>query len=179
MARIDWKRGRWGAEVETQQIADALRGYQPAFGDQISYFRFDLSRSVEHNVYDEATGTGRAFDGPVEVPVLHVIHDFGGNTLEEGGLYSNDEMEVVCGFRQLSRTGLTHADLRNGRYLRDRIAYDDKLFRVLEINVSGQIVRSDIVVSIRATQLKSDEIVDDQMFRQYVTDPNRLGATGP
>lgn len=179
MTRLDWKRGRWGAEVETQQIAEGLRGYQPAFGDQIGYFRFDLSRSVEHNVYDEATSTGRAFDGPIEVPVLHVIHEFGGDTLEEAGLYTNDELQVTCAFRQLSRTGLTHTDLRNGRYLRDRIAYDDKLFRVLEINVRGQIVRSDIVVGIRAVQLKSDEIVDDVMFRQYVQDPNRLGASGP
>lgn len=179
MARIDWKRGRFGAEVETQQIADALRGYQPAFGDQISYFRFDLSRSVEHNVYDEATATGRAFDGPVEVPVLHVVHEFGGDTLDEAGLYTNDEIQITCGFRQLGRTGLTHTDLRNGRYLRDRLAYDDKLFRVLEMAIRGQIVRSDIIVTIRATQLKSDEIVDDVMFRQYVQDPNRLGATGP
>lgn len=179
MARIDWKRGRWGAEVETQQIADALRGYQPAFGDQISYFRFDLSRSVKDSIYDEAISTGRAFNGPVDIPVLHVIHDFGENTLEDAGLYTNDEIQVTCGFRQLSRTGLTHVDLRNGRYLRDRLAYDDKLFRVLGMSVHGQIVRSDIIITIRATQLKSDEIADDAMFRQYVQDPNRLGATGP
>lgn len=179
MARIDWKRGRWGAEIETQQIADALRGYQPAFGDQISYYRFDYSHSVEHNVYDEAVGTGRAFSGPIEVPVLHVIHEFGGDTLDESGFYTNDEIQVTSGFRQLSRTGLTHTDLRNGRYLRDRFAYDDKLFRVLKMSIKGQIVRSDIVISIRATQLKSDEIADDQMFRQYAQDPNRLGATGP
>jgi hypothetical protein len=178
VARIDWKRGRWGAEIETQQIADALHGYQPAFGDQVSYFRFDLSHSVKHNVYDEATSTGRAFKGPVEVPVLHVIHEFGGDTLNEAGFYTNDELQVTCGFRQLGRTGLTHADLRNGRYLRDRIAYDDKLYRILEMDIRGQLVRSDIVVGIRGVQLKSDEIVDDGMFRQYMSDPNRLGASG-
>lgn len=143
------------------------------------YFRFDLAHSVEHNVYDEATGTGRAFKGPVEVPVLHVVHDFGGDSLDEAGFYTNDEIQVKCGYRQLSRTGMTHSDLRNGRYLRDRIAYDDKLFRVLAMDIRGQIVRSDIVVGIRAVQLKSDEIVDDAMFRQYVTDPSGLGATGP
>lgn len=179
MARIDWKRGRWGAEVETQQIADALRGWQPAFGDQVSYYRFDYAHSVEHNVYDEAVGTGRAFSGPIDVPALHVIHDFGGDTLDESGFYTNDEIRVTCGFRQLARTGLTHADLRNGRYLRDRLAYDDKLFRILAMAVQGQIVRSDIVVTIRAVQLKGDEIADDALFAQYAVDPNRLGATGP
>lgn len=179
MSRIDWKRGRWGAEVETQQIADALRAYQPAFGDQISYYRFDYSHSVKHNIYDEAVGTGRAFSGPIEVPVLHVVHEFGGDTLDESGFYTNDEIQVTCGFRQLARTGLVHADLRNGRYLRDRLAYDDKLFRILQMSIRGQIVRSDIVVVMRAVQLKADEIPNDVVFRQYVSDPNRLGATGP
>ena len=179
VGRADWKRGRWSAEVETQEIAEGIRAYQPGFGDQVLYFRYDYSRSVEHPVYDEAMSAGRVFKGPVEVQVVHVVHSFGGDTLEEAGFYTNDALEVTCGFRQLSRAGLTHADLRNARYLRDRIAYDGKLFRVLEMSIEGQIVRSDVIVSIKAVQLKSDEIADDPSFAQYAVDPNRLGYTGP
>lgn len=177
--RGDWKRGRWSAEVETRQIAEGLRGFQPGFGDHILYFRFDYDRSVKHAVYDEAVSVGRVFKEPLEVPALHVVHAFGGDTLEETGFYSNDEIEVSCGFDQLIRTGLSHMDLRNARYLRDRFAYDGKLFRVLEMSIQGQIVRTDIVTTIKAMQLKADEIGDDPMFAQYAVDPSRLGYTGP
>ncbi|MFE9834031.1 hypothetical protein ACFYP4_02610 [Streptomyces sp. NPDC005551] len=177
MGRADWKRGRWSPEVETQAIADGLRGYQPQFGDEIAYFRYDFAHSVKHNVYDEAAGPGRAFKGPVAVPALSVVHSFGGDTLEETGFYTNDEIEVVCGFRQLGRTGLSHADLRNERYLRDRLAYDGKLFRVLAMSIRGQIVRSDVVATIRATQLKPDEISNDVLFAQYAVSHSRLGHT--
>lgn len=179
MSRIDWKRGRWGAEVETQQIGDALRGYQPAFGDQINYYRFDFTNSVKHNVYDESSGAGRVFKGPIEVPALRVTHTFGGDMLEETGFYTNDQIQVTAGFRQLARTGLTHADLRNGRYLRDRLAYDDKLFRVLGMAIEGQIVRTDIIVTITATQLKPDEIADDAAFSAYAIDHSGLGNANP
>lgn len=170
MSRMDWKRGRWSAEVETQKIGDALRGYQPAFGDQMLYYRFDFQNSQESNIYDEATGTGRVYKGSIEVPVLHVVHTMGGDDLEEAGFYTNDQIQITVAFRQFSRTGMTHADLRNGSYLRDRLAYDDKLFRVLGMAIQGQIVRSDLVVSIDAVQVKSDEVVDDVQFAEYAVD---------
>jgi hypothetical protein len=179
VSRADWKRGRFSAEVETQQIAEGLRGYQSGFGDQVLYFRFDFSRSVKHSVYDEAVSTGRVFKGPIEVPVLHVVHGFGGDTLEDTGFYTTDELKVTCSFQQLSHTGLTHADLRNGRYLRDRMAYDGKLFRVLEMSIHGQIVRADTIAVIRAVQLKADEIEDDATFGQYAVDSVALTDPSP
>ncbi|MFH9606862.1 hypothetical protein [Streptomyces sp. NPDC017448] len=174
MSRLDWKRGRWSAEVEVQQIGDGLRGYQPAYGDQVSYWRFDYEKSKKHSVYEEAVEEGRQFIGPHEVPVLDVLHGFGGNELHEGGFYTNDTLRVTCGFRQLSRTGLTNTDLRTSAYLRDRMAYDGKLFRLLSITVQGQIQRTDVVVELNAVQLKPDEIVNDPLFVQYARDPQAL-----
>lgn len=170
MSRLDWKRSRWSAEVETQQIADGLRGYQPAFGDQVLYFRYDYARSTRHAVYDEAVEGGRVFSGPVELPVLDVVHAMGDVEQHEGGFYTSDSVEVMASFRQMSRTGLTHADLRTGRYLRDRLAYDGKLFRVREMRILGQLQRTDVSVVIEARQLKHDEIVHDPLFAQYAVD---------
>ncbi|MFJ1700399.1 hypothetical protein ACIOHC_36010 [Streptomyces sp. NPDC088252] len=174
MSRLDWKRGRWSAEVETQQIGDGLRGYQPAYGDQVTYWRFDYKKSQRHPVYDEASEVGRQFIGPHEIPVLDVIHGYGGDELHEGGFYTNDSLRVTCGFRQISRVGLTHADLRTAAYLRDRVAYDGKLFRVLSMKIQGQIQRSDVVVEINAAQLKSDEVANDPLFAQYAVDPQAI-----
>lgn len=174
MGRLDWKRGRWSAGVETEQIADGLRGYQPAFGDQVLYFRYDYKASLRHSVYDEAVSTGRRFSGPVELPVLDVVHTMGEVEQVDEGFYTVDTLRVSSGFRQISRTGLTHADLLNGAYLRDRIAYDGRLFRVLEMRVLGQIQRADVSVEVKATQLKPDEIVMDPQFRQYALDSTAL-----
>lgn len=174
MSRLDWKRGRWSAEVETQQIGEGLRAYQPAYGDQVTYWRFDYERSKRHSVYDEAIEEGRQFIGPHEVPVLDVIHTFGGDDLHEGGFTTNDSLRVTCSFRQISRVGLTNTDLRTSAYLRDRVAYDGKLFRVMSMKIQGQIQRSDVVVDISATQLKPDEIVNDPMFASYTSDPTAL-----
>lgn len=173
---MDWKRGRWGAELETQKIGDALRGWQPAFGDIITYYRFDFASSEESNIYDESIGTGRHFKGPVEVPVLHVIQTMGEDELDERGFYTNDTISVTCGFRQLARTGLQWVDLRNGSYLRDRFAYNDKLFRILGMATQGKLVRSYLIVEVTAVQLKTDEIADDAQFSQYAVDPMAIGA---
>lgn len=174
MGRLDWKRGRWSAGVETEQIADGLRGYQPAFGDHITYFRFDFEKSQRHAVYDESVSVGRQFAGPIEVPVLDVIHAMGAVENIDEGFYTVDSLRVSCGFRQLGRTGLTDSDLRNSGYLRDRIAYDGRLFRVKEMRVLGQIQRADVTVEINAVQLKTDELVNDPQFAQYAADPTAV-----
>lgn len=174
MSRADWKRGRFSAEVETQEISEGLRGYQPAYGDHIDYFRYDYGRSTKHAVYDEAVESGRVFAGAVDVPVLDVRHGMGEVQNEQDGFYTVGALEISASFRQLSRTGLTDIDLRNARYLRDRIAYDGRLFRVRGMRVKGQIQRSDVVVEMSAVQLKPDELVNDPQFAQYVIDPTAL-----
>lgn len=174
MVRLDWKRGRWTAEVETQKIAEGLRGWQPAWGDQISYYRWNYSASTRHSVYDEAIEGGRVFHGPVEVPVLSAVHVETEDALAEGGFYTNDQIQVNANFRQLARTGLTRADLRTNSYQRDRIAYDGALFRVLEMRILGQIQRHDVAVVINAVQIKSDEIPNDPSFAPYAVNPMEL-----
>lgn len=135
------------------------------------YYRYDHERSQKHPVYDEAILAGRVFLGPIELPVLDVTHRMGEVELADGGFYTNDIVQANCAFRQLARTGLTNTDLRTSSYLRDRFAYDGKLFRVLEMRILGQLQRSDIVIEINATQLKLDEIVNDPQFAQYAVDP--------
>lgn len=171
MPRLDWKRGRWTSEVETQKIAEGLRGWQPAWGDQIVYFRWDYSRSTRHPVYDEAIDGGRVFHGPIEVPVLSAVHAEAADQQGEGGFYTTDSLQINASFRQLARTGLTRTDLRTGSYQRDRIAYDGMLFRALEMRILGQIQRHDVTIVINAVQLKSDEIPNDPEFAAYAVNP--------
>jgi hypothetical protein len=167
MSRLDWKEGgRFDRKREAQSIEAALRGYQNAqIEDEIGYFRFWKERSETHAVYDEPTGGGLVFHPQVDIPVLHVTHNEGPTQDTEGGFYFVDDIYVTASFSQFSRTGLTEADLRHNNYLRDRIYYDTRLFRVQQIHVTGQISQTDFMVSIEGSQLKPDEYILDPQFR--------------
>lgn len=173
--RADWKRGRFGINAETTFIHRALRGWQNRTGDSVTYFRFQRAESDMHDVYDEATGAGRVFYGRWQVPALHVTHVESGNTdPRDSGLYITDTLRVVLEYDQLVKFGLTEMDIKHGTFQRDRIAYDNTLYAVQRVNILGQIRRRDVVVVIEAQQIRNDELVNDPMFNQYLSDPTQL-----
>jgi hypothetical protein len=167
MARLDWKRGRFGADYETYEINSALSGYQSNFGDVIDYYRFIKSESRVNDIYDEGDLVGKVFADPIRLPVLHVIHQEGPNEDEDTGFYYNDDLNVTASFSQITRAGLTLADLETQRYLKDRMVYNGKPFRVTAINILGQIQQRDVIVGIEGTQLRGDELVNDLQFAQW------------
>lgn len=120
-----------------------------------------------HNIYDEGTAGGRVYNGPIDLPCLQVIHEEGGDSDGERGFYFNDDLHVTLSFATYKRAGFPTPDLTTSDYLRDRMVYDNKVFRVMKINILGQIQQRDIVVSIEATQVKPDELVFDQQFSRY------------
>jgi hypothetical protein len=173
--RSDWKRGRFNINAETTFIHRALRGWQNRTGDSITYFRFQFAESDIHEVYDEATGAGRVYYGRWQVPALHVTHVESGNEEpRDSGLYVTDTLRAVLEYDQLTKFGLTEMDIKHGSFQRDRIAYDNALYGVQQVSILGQIRRRDVVVVIEAQQLRNDELVNDPMFQDYLTDPTQL-----
>lgn len=166
MSRLDWKEGgRFDRMREQQSIDAALRGYQNAeIEDEITYLRYWPEQSAMHAVYDEPTGVGLQFHPPVDVPVLHATHNEGANQDTETGFYFVDDLYVTMSYSQFARTGLIEADVRTQNYLRDRVIYDGKAFRVTQMHVTGQISQTDFVVSLEGSQLKPDEYILDQHF---------------
>ena len=148
MARLDWKRGRFSPDLETNEIESGLRGYQDGYGDHVDYFHFLRDASVMHDIYDEGTEAGRVYNGPIALPVLQVIHEEAGNEDSDIGFYYSDDLHVTLSFDAFKRAGFPHPDLATSDYLRDRIVYDNKVFRVMKISVLGQIQRRDLIVSI-------------------------------
>lgn len=173
-SRLDWKNGRFNINTETTLIHRGLRGWQRQIGDSVIWWRFDYAQSQMDPIYDEGTSVGRVFYGPWTIPTIHCEHIEGTNTEpRDEGLYQVDELHVIAEFRQIQEVGLTFMDLRTGNYQRDRLAYDNKLFQIQECLVLGQIRRRDIIVSITATQIKNDELVDDPQFSAYLIDPTQ------
>lgn len=158
-------------DYETNEIEGAVRGRQDLAGDQILYYRFDSTASVEDTLYDEATGAGRVFAGPFPIPVMHVTHEEGPVEQRREGFYYNDQIHITAGYNMVRRLGLTNMDINTQTYLKDRIVYDGKVFRVLNIQILGQIQRRDIIVAIDATQMQPDEFTGDPQFVAYATTP--------
>lgn len=171
MSRLDWKRGRFSMDLETNEIEGALRGRQDQTGDEVHYYRFLEADSEMDDLYDEGSGAGRVFAGPIPVPVMHATHEEGPAEQRREGFYYNDNLHVTAGYVMLRRIGLTDMDINTQSYLKDRIVYDGRVFRVLKIEVLGQIQRRDVIVSLDATQMRADEFTGDPQFDSFATSP--------
>ena len=120
-----------------------------------------------HDIYDEGTEGGRKYNGPIKLSCLQVIHEEAGNEDTDIGFYYSDDLHVTLSFKTFEKAGFPHPDSDTAEYLRDRIVYDNKVFRVMKISILGQIQRRDVIVSIEATQVKGDELVNDSQFAKY------------
>lgn len=164
MSRLDWKNGRWTADVETDQIYFAARGWRDVSGDWVDYYRYNADATQVDPIYDEATGAGRIYYAPVRIPILHATLVPGENQNTNVGFYYNDTLTILCAFDQFTMTGMDYADVLEGDFLKDRVYYNQKVFRTLSMTPRGKIQERPITVAIECTQLKPDELIDDQAF---------------
>ena len=167
MGRLDYESGRFDADYEMNEISQTLRGWQSEFGDSVLYYRYWGEESEVNNIWDEASGVGRVWHPPAEVATLHVVHLEGGAEDRAQGQYYNDSITLTASFDQLRRLGMTEMDLQFQSYLRDRVVYDFRVFKVDRIAVMGQIQRRDPIVSIEGTQVKPDEMLNDVGFEAF------------
>lgn len=144
-----------------------MAGWRDVNGDWIFYYRFNPNTSQMDDVYDEAAGNGRVYDGPIRVPAIHVVHIQGQNEYGDMGFYYNDELTATVSFEQLAGVGLTYADVTAGQYLKDRLLYNDQIYRITQISSRGKIQERSVIVEITASQMKPDELVDDLQFKQW------------
>lgn len=172
MSRLDRKSGRFSADFETNEIHTSMADWQHPNGTTIDYYHFNAANSVMNDIYDEADGTGRAYDVFPNMPVLQVIREEGRNENRPEGFYYNDTLHVTAAFDQIRRAGLSRLDVEHEKWLNDRIVYDNRVFRITNIEIRGQIRNRDLVVGIDATQVKPDELIDDAQFASFYHDPN-------
>lgn len=172
MSRADWHRGRFDVDYyETKDINASLRGYQSVqVYDEVQYYRFSHNKSEMNDLFDEGDGVGKIYRPPVTVPCLHVNHSEGPNEDTDTGFYFNDDLHVTASFDQLFRTGLLFQDIRTNRYLKDRMVYDSRVFRVTNMQTLGQVRERDVIVAIQATLVKPDELVNDPQFAAFLTE---------
>ena len=167
MSRLDWKKGRYSADVETNSIFSGLEGWRAENGDWFNYYRFNAGASVMDDVYDEASGSGKSYFPPVRVPAIHVVHVQGENEYGDMGFYYNDQLTITVSFEQFSLVGMEYADITAGDYLKDRILYNGQVYRVVQMSSRRKIQERSIIIEISCQQLKPDELIDDAEFAQW------------
>ncbi|MCC3766044.1 hypothetical protein [Streptomyces sp. UNOC14_S4] len=167
MTRADRKRGRWSRAQASATIDRGLRAWATKTGDALTWYRYAPETSQADDVYDEGTGRGRIFWGPITVPLLSAYRDQGQADRTEQGLYQVAPLQVTASLRQMERVGLTAPDLYNYRYLRDWIGYDGRLFRIEDMQVLGRLNRRDTVVAMTFSEIKADELTSDPLFKAY------------
>jgi hypothetical protein len=91
----------------------------------------------------------------------------GDNQNTDMGFYYNDTLHVICAFDQFTTSGMDYADVLQQNYLKDRIYYNQKVFRVLSMAPSGKIQERPTMVAIDATQMRTDELVMDSLFMPW------------
>jgi hypothetical protein len=167
VSRLDGKRGRWTADVETDQIYTAMEGWRQTSGDWVDYYKFNAPSTTMNSIYDEANEQGRLYFPRIRIPVLHATVIAGENQNTDKGFYANDTLVVLCAFDQFVKSGMDFADVLQQNYLKDRIYYNQKVFRVLSMNPSGKIQERPTMIRVDATQLKPDELVEDSQFAPW------------
>lgn len=174
MSRLDYKEGRWAPRYETTEADRALLGTQSVWGDWIDYYRFSSETSVTHGVYDEPVAGGRWFSGPIRLPVMHMVRDEGMPGPSPGGIYWTDTSFFAVPYAGLVRAGLGTIDTEHGDYVRDRVVYDDRVWRVSRIQVHGQLRRRDMTAVVTVTQLKSEDLTGDAQFSAWAGKENSI-----
>ena len=167
MSRLDAKsQGRFNTDVETSKVLDVLTDYGKGQGDWLDYYHLDEENSQYDPIFDEPVGAGRVFT-LTQMPAIHVHLIYGANQYGDFGMYYNDEIAASISYRLFEQAGMTEADIRDGRYERDRVVYKEKVFRITTLNIQGQIQRREIIVGLEGSQLKPDELVGDVAFAKY------------
>jgi hypothetical protein len=152
---------------ETNDIFNALAGWQSVDGDWADYYRFNPGLSDIDPIYDEPVGNGLVYNPPVRIQAQHIEHVEGANENSENGFYFNDDAALIVAFDKVLQAGMDYEDIKTGKYLKDRVVYDRKVFRVVQISIRGQMQRRDIIVAISTTQVKPDELVNDTIFKEW------------
>jgi len=173
MSRADRKNsGRFTTDAETQSMYGAMEGWSDSFGDYVAYYRLDTQATQYDDVYSEAIGVGRVYAAPVNLQCMHVNHIRDEDSGGEYGFFTNDDLVFTCVYDIFIKSGMSLADVETENYERDRVIYDQKVFRVTRISIEGKIQHRPTIVNFEATQMKRDELVDDAEFSQWANVPD-------
>lgn len=167
--------GRFDSRYEVSSMYEGMADelYDPA-GVVLVWFVFDPDRTVVDPIYDvgdQPTG-GRRWTGPYRVPVLGVRMFQGETAQNKRGFYTSDTLHAVINAGQIEKV-LRDIHSNTDIHLKDRFLYRGELWEPTRIWCRGVVKTDYTVVSLDASQVKSEQVVNDFQFLAYA-DPGTL-----
>lgn len=161
-------------KYETRRIDRDIQLHQRAFGQVVAWYFFNPTNTRTDSVYDEgndvAVTGGRRWRGPIPIPVLSAVRREGVRTTTDDGQFVLDTLDVRLSHEQTRRVGLLPDMSQNTElHLRDRIIYDDRVFGIRDISVTGQFEAAghDVMLRILGVRVRPDELVNDLDFVRW------------
>jgi hypothetical protein len=143
------------------QVRRAYRKYQRRVGTTVTWYEYDTAHSAPGDIYDESP-TSRWKNG-FELPVLAVIRDEDVEAPREEGLYTGGHAHLSFGTDQAACAGMT--DPHNSRlHLVDRFYWDGEYWGVTRFQVSGRLIRFEVIIGVDAQRVAIEELVNQQEF---------------
>lgn len=151
-----------------------IEQHQRAFGTIVQWYFFDSTNSVFDDVYDEGNAApgigGRRWNGPHPMPVVSANRREGAKPSTDDGRYVVDTIDLRISYEQARRVGMKPEISQNHEaHLNDRFIYDNRVFEIKDISVTGQFDPSglDVMLRVLGTQIRPDELVNDLDFQKW------------
>lgn len=172
--------GRFSIQDEITNIRDGMhQDLQMPAGQTVRWWQWDDTASTIDEIYDTGYSTGDQSNGrmwkrPIDIPCLTAFLYQGQTHHDERGFYNIDRLHMTIDMKVVWR--LMPALPENAdAHLRDRIEFRGAIYQPYQIWQRGQVKYDYTVLSVDATQVKPDEMVNDPQFSapepSFVVDP--------
>jgi hypothetical protein len=139
------------------QVSRSYRRYQRKVGTTVTWWELDTARTHALDIYDEATTV--EFKPGFELPIMSVVRDEDRETAREEGLYTGGTVHLTFSAEQAAQAGMT--DPHNSRlHLRDRFYWDGEYWAVNAFQISGRLIRQEVVIGVDSTRIATEELVN-------------------
>ena len=147
-------------------------------GVEVSWFRwqeyyleenFDTIADDIYDVSSSVVGEGRRWMLPFKLPAVMARINRGGSTVNERGFYVVDTLTLTisAGDAKIFLPEMLKNEPNN--FIRDRILYRGQVFSPTRILPQGHVGYDWTVVSVEATEVNAEELVNDPQFQQYAS----------
>lgn len=138
--------------------------FQRKAGTTVAWWEFDKENTTRDPVYDE--GGQRMWHAPKQIPVYSVIRAEGVEVPSAEGQYTVDTIHLSGLLDQFRRHGLTEP-YNAQRHINDRIIYDNFVWEIRRYQIMGRLQDYETTVSIDATKVSPEELINDPQFTAY------------
>jgi hypothetical protein len=143
------------------QVRRSYGRYQRRVGTTVTWYQFDPTESAPVDFYDESPEA--SWRNGIELPVLSVIRDEDKERMREEGLYTGGSLHLSFSAEQARRAGMV-AVLDARLHLRDRFYWDGEYWSVNTYQISGRLIRHEVIIGVDATRIATEELVNQESF---------------